>query len=153
MEKYSHGPFEVSGYKVTVHGPVGEGSTIMDAWRLWFTENLGDRVVEKIAPSLHAVYYNYQNPLDPEKNQYDMIIGYMTRDGATQTDPTIVTVKIPAQDYRYMTLIDISPENILKSWTDINATPTSELPRSYGYDLDMYDEAHTGMTIAVSVSE
>jgi Integron-associated effector binding protein len=138
---------------VTVHGPIGENDTVMDTWRLWFTENMGDRVVEKAYPSLHAVYYNYQYPHDPEKNQYDMIIGYMTKDGATQTDPTITTVKIPAQDYRYTTLNDISPESIQRSWTQINTTPASELARSYEYDLDMYNEAHTEMTIAVSVKE
>lgn len=125
----------------------------MDAWRLCFTESMGVRVIEKVYPSLHAVYYNYQNPLDSEKNQYDMIIGYVTQDGAIQTDPTISTVKIPAQDYRYMTLSDISPENILKSWTTINKTPVSELARSYRYDLDMYNEAHTELMIAVSVKE
>jgi hypothetical protein len=82
-----------------------------------------------------------------------MIIGYMTREGIIQTDPTISTVKIPAQDYRYTTLTEISPENILKSWTEINNTPATELARSYGYDLDMYNEGHTEMTIAVSVKE
>ncbi len=153
MEKYSHGPFEVSGYKVTIHGPVGEWTTVMDTWRLWFTENMGDRVIEKEYLTLHAVYYNYQYPLDSEKNEYDMIIGYITKTGTLQTDPTINTVKIPAQDYRYTTLDDISPENILFAWSKINSTPDSQLPRSYGYDLDMYNETHTGMTIAVSVKE
>lgn len=153
MQKYSHGPFEISGYKVTVHGPVGEGDTIMQAWRLWFEENMGERVKEKLSNSLHAVYYNYQHPRDPEKNQYDMIIGYITRDDAIQTDPMIATVKIPAQDYRYTTLDDISPDAIFGAWQAINQTPSSELARSYGYDLDMYDESHTGMTIAVSVKE
>jgi hypothetical protein len=80
-----------------------------------------------------------------------MIIGYITRDGVVQPDSSITTIQIPAQDYRYMTLTDISPGNILKSWTAVNNTPVSELARSYGYDLDMYNEAHTEMTLAVSV--
>lgn len=125
----------------------------MDTWRLWFTENIGDRVIEKIYPSLHAVYYNYQNPRDPEKNQYDMIIGYMTKEGVTQTDSTITTIKIPTQDYRYTTITDISPESIFDTWQKINTTPPSELHRSYGYDLDMYNTEHTELTIAVSVSK
>ncbi len=153
MEKYSHGPFEVSGYKVTIHGPVGEWDTVMDTWKLWFTESIGDRVIEKEYPSIHAVYYNYQYPQDSKKNEYDMIIGYITKNGVVQTDPTITTIKIPAQNYRYTTLSDISPESIFGAWTKINATPSSELARSYGYDLDMYNEAHTEMTIAVSVKE
>lgn len=79
-----------------------------------------------------------------------MLIRYITKTGTVQKDPTITTIEIPAQDYRYMTLSDISPENISGAWNTINAMPVSELTRSYGYDLDMYNEAHTELTIAVS---
>ena len=80
-----------------------------------------------------------------------MLIGYITKTGTTQSSPQITTIQIPAQDYRYTTLDDISPESIFGTWNTINNTPTSELARNYGYDLDMYNETHTGMTIAVSV--
>ena len=76
-----------------------------------------------------------------------MLIGYITKTGTTQDNPAITTIEIPAQDYRYMTTKDISPENIF------NNTPQSELVRNYGYDLDMYNADHTELTIAVSVSE
>lgn len=82
-----------------------------------------------------------------------MLIGYITKTGTTQSSPQITTIQIPAQDYRYTTLDDISPESIFGTWNTINNTPASELARNYGYDLDMYNETHTGMTIAVSVSE
>jgi hypothetical protein len=82
-----------------------------------------------------------------------MLIGYITKTEVVQTDPTITTIQIPAQDYRYVTTSEISPENIFDMWNTINATPSSELPRNYGYDLDMYNEDHTTLTIAVSVSE
>lgn len=82
-----------------------------------------------------------------------MLIGYITKTGTIQKDPTITTIEIPAQDYRYTTLSDISPESIFGTWSTISNTPSSELARSYGYDLDMYNEAHTEVTIAVSVKE
>lgn len=82
-----------------------------------------------------------------------MLIGYITTDGVVQSDPSITTIKIPAQDYRYTTTTDITPENIFGIWSTINHTSASELPRSFGFDLDMYNEAHTEMTIAVSVSK
>lgn len=125
----------------------------MTVWKKWFNENIGDQVIEKEYPSIHAVYYNYQNPLDSEKNEYDMIIGYITKTGTIQKDPRLTTIQIPAQDYRYITLTDISPESIQGAWNTINATPASELARNYGFDLDMYNETHTGITIAVSVKE
>jgi predicted transcriptional regulator YdeE len=82
-----------------------------------------------------------------------MLIGYITKSGTVQTNPLFTTIEIPAQDYRYMTLAEISPETIFGAWKTINHTPPSELARSYGYDLDMYNENHTELTIAVSVKE
>ena len=82
-----------------------------------------------------------------------MLIGYIMKSGTIQTDPYLTTVKIPAQDYRYTTITDISPEGIFGKWKEINATPASELARSYGYDLDMYSEDHKSLTIAVSMKE
>lgn len=125
----------------------------MDTWKKWFTENMADRIIEKEYPSVHAVYYNYQHPLDSDKNEYDMLIGYITKTGTIQTDTSMTTIQIPAQDYRYTTINDISPSHILATWQKINATPASELARTYGYDLDMYNADHTELTIAVSVSE
>lgn len=153
MEKYSHGPFEISGYQVTIPDPSSEMDIIMSAWRRWFTENMADLVIEKESPWLHAVYYNYHDSTDMNKKWYDMVIGYMTRTWAIQKDPSITTVQIPAQDYRYTTLTDISPESIFGTWKEINHTPQPELARSYGYDLDMYNADHTELTIAVSVTE
>ncbi len=108
--------------------------------------------IDKEFPSVHAVYYNYQYPLDCEKNEYDMLIGYITKSEVIQTDSSLTTIQIPAQDYRYTTLTDISPASIHRAWNTIKSTPASELARTYEYDLDMYNEAHTELTIAVSVS-
>lgn len=67
MEKYSHGPFEVSGYRITIENPENERQIIMTAWKAWFTENMADRVIEREYPSLHAVYYRYHDALDLTK--------------------------------------------------------------------------------------
>ncbi len=153
MDSYSHGPFEVSGYRITIENPENERTVIMEAWKHFFTDNISDRITDKAYPTVHAVYYNYHDELDLSKKWYDMLIGYITQSGITQTDPTITTIQIPAQDYRYTTTKEISPENIFSMWNTINQTPASELPRDYGYDLDMYNETHTELTIAVSVKE
>ncbi len=50
MEKYSHGPFEVSGYKINIPDPISEKNTIMSAWKQWFEENMGELVTEKEFP-------------------------------------------------------------------------------------------------------
>lgn len=153
MEKYSHGAFEVSGYHVRIGSPENEREVIMNAWKDFFTDAWSERISDKAYPTVHAVYYNYHDTLDLSKKWYDMLIGYITTDGVTQTDASITTIHIPAQDYRYTTTTDITPENIFGTWNTINHTPASELPRSYGYDLDMYNETHSSLTIAVSVDE
>jgi hypothetical protein len=38
-------------------------------------------------------------------------------------------------------------------WSNINSMPKFELPRTYGYDLEMYSEDGKGCTLAVSVNK
>ena len=47
MEKYSHGPFEISGYQVTIENPENERQVIMTAWQKWFEKNMADLVIER----------------------------------------------------------------------------------------------------------
>ena len=70
-----------------------------------------------------------------------------------QTDPLLTTVKIPAQDYRYVSVKEDVQYNLIKNWKEINAMPDTELTRSFGYDLDMYNANGTEVTVAVSVKE
>lgn len=65
MEKYSHGPFEVTGYRFTINNPEEEENIIMSAWKLWREQKVDDEIIEKEYPTLHAVYYNYKNPKNP----------------------------------------------------------------------------------------
>ena len=67
MEKYSHGPFEVSGYRVTIANPEKENEIIMTAWKDFFSENMSDRITDKEYPTVHTVYYNYHDAHNLEK--------------------------------------------------------------------------------------
>jgi predicted transcriptional regulator YdeE len=115
-------------------------------------ENIGADIVSKICPTLHTVYYNYKNPLDLSKKGYDMLIGYMTEVGSVQ-DEKYTTIQIPAQDYQYTTVGGKLPDCLIETWMEINDTPQNELPRSYGYDLDMYNADNTEVTVAISVKK
>ena len=55
MEKYSHGPFEITGYQLTIESPEKESEVIMTAWKKWFTEDMGSLVQDAEAKSMHAV--------------------------------------------------------------------------------------------------
>ncbi len=65
----------------------------------------------------------------------------MTQEDAVQTNGDLVTLTIPAQDYRYVTIQGGFPDSIWKGRNDINMMSAAELPRNYGYDLEMYNEA------------
>jgi hypothetical protein len=67
MDSYSHGPFEVSGYHITIENPEHERAVIMEAWKHFFTEDISARIIEKAYPSVHAVYYNYHDATDLSK--------------------------------------------------------------------------------------
>jgi predicted transcriptional regulator YdeE len=81
-----------------------------------------------------------------------MMIGYITEDGKMQMNNDISTLHIPAQDYRYIK-VGSEPSDIQSAWQMINATPHSELPRDHEYDLEIYSEDGTEVTIAVSVKK
>lgn len=153
MDSYSHGEFDISGIVVTITDPATEISTIMDAWARFESGWYCDSISDKSYPWLHTVYYNYQDPTDPEKKWYDMLIGYMTNTWAIQADNEVITLTIPAQDYQYVTITEWIPESIAPKWEEINTMDPAELPRAWGYDLDMYDETGTQVTIAVSVTK
>jgi hypothetical protein len=152
MEKYSHGPFEISGYNFTITSHDEEQVIITTAWNKFMSENLWANMENKWHESLHAVYHNYQN-LDTDIETYDMLIGYITTDEKVQPNNDISTLHIPAQDYRYHEIKWWTPLDIQSAWQTINTTSHSELPRSHGYDLEMYIENGAKVTIAVSVKE
>jgi len=81
-----------------------------------------------------------------------MFIGYMTEVGSVQ-DEKYTTVEIPAQDYQYTTVGGKLPDRLIETWIEINDTPHDVLPRSYAYDLDIYNADGTEVTVAISVKK
>jgi predicted transcriptional regulator YdeE len=152
MEKYSHPAFQVTGYKIsTTNKDHQSGKDIMEAWKKFRSENMADSIQHKAYPTLHCVYYNYINPKNYEERGYDMLIGYLTEEGSSQTNPELTTITIPAQDYAYVTVKGEMPNSLIEEWKKINNMPETELNRAFGYDLDMYNADETECTVTVSV--
>lgn len=149
MEKYSHGAFTVTGVVVRIPSHEEAMSSIMQAWEKRFADKTLSTVVWQSHPSMHAVYYNYSE----DRHSFDMLIWVMTDEDALQTNTDLTTLTIPAQDYRYMSIQGWFPDSIWKGWDDINKMSAEELPRNYGYDLEMYNEKWDECTIAVSTRE
>jgi predicted transcriptional regulator YdeE len=154
MDSYSHGAFQVSGYKVTITSPQEAQEIIQKAWHKFMKEGLSKLVEHKAYQHVHAVYYNYTNLDNPELEGYDMLLGYITEDGSTQNNPEFITITVPPQDYQYAKFTSDNFEQDLPiEWEKINSMPKSELPRDFDYDLEMYSEDGKGCTLAVSVSK
>jgi predicted transcriptional regulator YdeE len=149
---HTHGAFQVSGYKVTINNPQEAQAIIQKAWHKFMKDGLSQLVEHKATPHIQAVYYNYTNLDNPEKIGYDMLIGFGTEDGSIQINPELISIIVPQQDYQYIKFTsDNFQQDLPIEWAKINFMPKSEVPRTYGYDLEMYSEDYKGCTLAVSV--
>jgi predicted transcriptional regulator YdeE len=151
MQSYSHGEFQVSGYKIsTTNTDFQSRKDIGAAWTKFRTENMADKIKGKTNPTLHCVYYNYTNAKDVNNRGYDMLIGFVTEKGA-QTDPEITTIVIPAQNYKYETVKGIMPITVIDKWREINKNAKiGKIQRTYGFDMDMYlEDGSVTVTVAV----
>jgi predicted transcriptional regulator YdeE len=152
MDSYSHGAFQVSGYKVTITNPQEAQAIIQAIWHKFMHEGLSKLVEHKAFQHVHAVYYNYTNLDNPELEGYDMLIGYITEDDSTQNNPEFITIIVPPQDYQYVKFIsDNFQIDLPIEWEKINSMPKSELNRTHSNDLEMYSEDEKDCTLAVSV--
>lgn len=154
MEKYSHGPFQVTGYKITTTKKDGqEHKDLVIAWEKFMSEKMGDKIMHKAYPTLHMVYFNYTNPEDIAERGYDTLIGYITEENSVQEDSTLTTITVPAQDYQYVKVTGEMPASLFAAWDKVNAMPKEECNRAYGYDMDMYNIEMTEVTLTVSVNK
>ena len=151
MENYSHEVFWIAGYKIsTTNKDHQSGKDIMQAWTKFRSENMADLIQGKSNPTIHCIYFNYQNPENIDERSYDMLIGFTTEEGALQDNEQITSIEIPKQDYKYTMVTGELPQALITEWSKINQMSSEELRRSYGYDMDMYTD--DGVCLAVSVS-
>jgi predicted transcriptional regulator YdeE len=154
MEKYSHGAFQITGYKITTTKKDNrEAKDIADAWAKFMSEGMADKVLHKAYPTLHMVYFNYVNQENLTERGYDMLMGYITEDGSVNEDTSLTTITIPAQDYEYIKVTGEMPANLIAEWHKVNRMSKEECNRAFGYDIDMYSEDMKEVTLTVSVNK
>lgn len=144
LSPYSHGSFFVTGKvsHVTFADLAHEMKAIWDEVK---TSNYPANIRDPEHGSLHAVYFNHSD------TGFDMLIGLITKSGSVQTESGLTTIEIPAQDYQYAEFDFTGPESVSLAWQAINGVSREELPRKFGYDLEMYGEDMKKFTIALSV--
>lgn len=144
LSPYSHESFDTTGkvYHATFADLAWQMRAIWDEVK---TTNFPSMIQEVEYPSLHAVYFNMSD------TGFDMLVGLLTKKWVKQANPDFTTLEIPAQDYRYAEFEFTGPESVARAWQEVNAISREELPRKFGYDLEMYSEDMKKFTIAVSV--
>jgi DNA polymerase III delta prime subunit len=152
MEEYSHESFQISGYKFRTSAK-NAYKDISQAWDKINSEKLFEVLEKKAYPTLHNVYFNYSNVEDPEQKTYDVLIGYITEEGSVQSDNRLATVIILIQDYKYEHVIGQMPKDLIEAWEKVNSMSKEELPRTFEYDFDMYNDDGTECTLVVSVNK
>lgn len=154
MEKYSHGAFQITGYKIsTTKKDNQEAQDIARAWGQFMSENMADKILHKAYPTLHMVYFNYVNQENFAELGYDMLMGYITEDNSIQEDLSLTTITIPAQDYEYVKVTGEMPARLIAEWKRVNEMSKEECNRSFGYDMDMYNADMSEVTLTVSVNK
>lgn len=131
-----------------------DGQDVKDieaAWAKFMSEKIGDKILHKVYPGLHMVYFNYVNQDDLAERGYDMLMGYITQDGLVQEDKSLTTITIPAQDYEYVKFTDAS--TYAAQWQKVNEMTREECNRAFDYDMDMYSEDMSEVTLTVSVNK
>ena len=152
MQEYSHESFQVTGLQLTTNTQ-NAFADIGKAWETINSQNLFDVIEHKAYPGLHNVYYNFTNQDDLDNRGYDVLIGFITDNNHIQNDSRLTTIIIPAQDYKYTTVQGEMPQSVVEKWNEINSLSMQEVNRSFGFDLDMYNEGGTECTITVAVNK
>ena len=154
MEKYSHEAFQITGYKIsTTRKDNREQKDIGTAWATFMSEKIADKILHKVSPMLHAVYFNYVNPENLAERGYDMLIGFITEENLAQENSNLTTINIPAQDYEYIKVTGEMPASLVLAWQKVNVMSKAECNRAFGYDMDMYSADMTEVTLIVSVNK
>jgi predicted transcriptional regulator YdeE len=152
MDNYSHEEFQVTGYKIsTTNIGLQSRVDIGNAWEEFGSQGISDLIQGKLFPGLHVVYFNYENPTNPNERSYDMLLGYLTDHKVLQNSELVTQITIPAQKYNYTVIKGDLHTSLIKKWEEINETTAEELPRIYAYDLEMYNEDMSEVTISISV--
>lgn len=154
MEKYSHGAFQVTGYKITTTKKDNQDAKdIAGVWAKYMSDGMSEKVKHKAYPTLHMVYFNYVHPENLEERGYDMLMGFITEEGSVQEDASLTTITIPAQDYEYVKVTGEMPSSLVREWQKVNEMSQEECHRAFGYDMDMYNADMSEVTLTVSVNK
>ncbi len=109
---------------------------IGELWQKFFANQVQDRIPNCIDSRLFGLYSSYENK---HLADYNFMIGCPVSD-LDQIPQGMVGRTVPAQSYQVARAQGALPDALLETWQDIWQ---SDIPRSYTYDFEIYDDRAT----------
>ncbi|GGG65795.1 GyrI-like domain-containing protein [Epilithonimonas arachidiradicis] len=128
--------FKLVGVKLKGKTKNENGQSGIDCGKLWqnFEDSkISQRIPNKTSDALYAVYYDYESD---ENGLFSYFIGQKVKKDTT-TPEDLDEIIIPEQNYHQELAKGQMTGCISDAWERIWS---SDLPRKFGYDFEIYDE-------------
>ena len=102
-------------------------------WQRFEADGVADQIPGKVSDAVYAVYYDYDSD---ENGAFSYFIGCRVSP-QTQAPKHLSELRIPSQTYQKVTAKGKMTGCITEAWEKIW---TSQMPRSFGYDFEVYDQ-------------
>ncbi|MGA8493639.1 MAG: GyrI-like domain-containing protein [Terriglobales bacterium] len=117
----------------------GDGA-IPKQWAKFFKEDIGDKIPNKVGPTIYAVYTDYASDRNGE---YDFVIG-MKVSSVPEIPPGMVATKVPGGRYAVVTsahgpVAQVVPQAWQRAWS-LEDHKQLGGARAYKADFEVYDQ-------------
>jgi predicted transcriptional regulator YdeE len=154
MEKMALEVIHLLGIALPAKTTNENGQSMIDCGSLWQKFEQGDytsKIPGKISDEILAVYYAYEGD---HTKPFSYFIGCRVKQG-TPAPEGLSPLIIPKGTYQKMIASGKMPDCIANAWMEIWS---SNIPRAYAYDFEVYDErsrdwSNAVVDIFISVNE
>ncbi|HOO81210.1 MAG TPA: GyrI-like domain-containing protein [Alphaproteobacteria bacterium] len=121
--------FDVVGISTITDNQKGTDD-INALWERFFSESIGQQILDKTDDAIYAVYSDYQGD---HEAPYRLTIGYRVSNDACAID--MHRVRVQPQEYAVMSAAGEQPKALIETW---EAIWSSDIERSYTTDFEVY---------------
>lgn len=136
MEKIQKTNFKLVGLKLKEKTSNENNQSSKDCGELWQkfeVDKIFNLIPHKVSNEVYAVYFDYEKD---ETMPFSYFIGCKVNENA-EVPESLETLEIPSQNYQKVIAKGEMTGCITQAWEKIW---TSEIPRKFGFDFEVYDE-------------
>lgn len=143
METVKKGNFKIIGIKIRTTNENGQSANdIGKLWEKFMSENIGDKIPNKIDASIFSIYTNYE---EDHTKPYDTILGCKVS-SLDEIPNGMIGQEFEKGNYaKYISKSNLSEGSVYGTWTEIW---NQDLDRTYAADFEIYGEKAQDLTNA-----